>query len=98
MNHKGLAKTSSKPGKTKTMTAFEIHRGKLLLVDMPGYGHASRQEWGKEIMKYLQNRKQYVPSPLPHYPHRPHPPLPHLRPSPFSLLLHDRASLMLLPV
>ncbi|KAF7193369.1 putative GTP-binding protein EngB [Pseudocercospora fuligena] len=30
----------------------------LLVVDMPGYGSGSREEWGKEIMKYLLNRKQ----------------------------------------
>lgn len=33
---------------------------KVVLLDMPGYGRASRQEWGMEIMKYLQGRKQLV--------------------------------------
>ncbi|KAI5362044.1 Putative GTP-binding protein, ribosome biogenesis, YsxC [Septoria linicola] len=33
-------------------------RGGLLVVDMPGYGSGSREEWGGEIMKYLENRKQ----------------------------------------
>ncbi|KAM3416786.1 hypothetical protein BST61_g8378 [Cercospora zeina] len=32
--------------------------GGLLVVDMPGYGSGSREEWGGEIMKYLENRKQ----------------------------------------
>lgn len=31
---------------------------KLTVLDMPGYGHGSRNEWGEDIMKYLQNRKQ----------------------------------------
>ncbi|KAK4232647.1 P-loop containing nucleoside triphosphate hydrolase protein [Podospora fimiseda] len=28
----------------------------LVMVDMPGYGHASKQAWGKEIQKYLEKR------------------------------------------
>lgn len=35
-------------------------RGGVVVVDMPGYGAASREEWGMEIMKYLEGRKQYV--------------------------------------
>lgn len=37
-----------------------IGRGGLVVLDMPGYGKASRDEWGKEILKYLVRRKQYV--------------------------------------
>lgn len=33
--------------------------GKLAVLDMPGYGKGSREEWGPEIMKYLVGRKQY---------------------------------------
>ncbi|KAK4554691.1 hypothetical protein LTR86_008193 [Recurvomyces mirabilis] len=33
-------------------------RGGVVVVDMPGYGGGSREEWGKEVMKYLENRKQ----------------------------------------
>lgn len=32
--------------------------GGLVVVDMPGYGSGSREQWGKEITKYLENRKQ----------------------------------------
>ena len=32
--------------------------GTLMLVDMPGYGGGSRKEWGEEIMKYFEKRKQ----------------------------------------
>jgi GTP-binding protein len=31
---------------------------KLTVLDMPGYGHGSRDEWGQDIIKYLKNRKQ----------------------------------------
>jgi hypothetical protein len=37
-----------------------VGRGGLVVLDMPGYGKASREDWGTEILKYLQNRKQYV--------------------------------------
>lgn len=45
------------------MNAFGIGgtkggESKIVLLDMPGYGKASRTEWGVEIMKYLQGRKQ----------------------------------------
>lgn len=55
--------TSSKPGRTREMNAFGIGgtkggEHKVVLLDMPGYGKASRAEWGMEILKYLQGRKQ----------------------------------------
>ncbi|KAL2001465.1 hypothetical protein VTN02DRAFT_1701 [Thermoascus thermophilus] len=55
--------TSSKPGRTREMNAFGIGgtkggESKIVLLDMPGYGKASRTEWGVEIMKYLQGRRQ----------------------------------------
>lgn len=34
--------------------------GKVAVLDMPGYGKGSREEWGPEIMKYLVGRKQYA--------------------------------------
>lgn len=33
-------------------------RGGLVVLDMPGYGKASRESWGKEIVKYLVGRRQ----------------------------------------
>ena len=33
-------------------------RGGVVVVDMPGYGGGSREEWGKEALKYLTQRKQ----------------------------------------
>ena len=59
--------TSSKPGRTRSMNAFAVggedgigNPGKLTVLDMPGYGKGSREEWGTEIMKYLTGRKQYA--------------------------------------
>ena len=63
---RNLCHTSKKPGRTRTMNFFAVggedgmgNPGKIVLLDMPGYGKGSRAEWGKEIMKYLVGRKQY---------------------------------------
>ena len=60
-----MCHTSSKPGRTKTMNFFAVggednvgSPGKIVVLDMPGYGKGSRDEWGEEIMKYLVGRKQ----------------------------------------
>lgn len=60
-NRKLLARTSSKPGKTKTINFFLIDK-KIYLVDVPGYGYASksheeRQNFGKYIEDYLIDNK-----------------------------------------
>lgn len=57
---KGLAKTSSSPGKTQLINHFGINDD-WFLVDLPGYGYAkvsktSRAEWAKMINYYLHNR------------------------------------------
>jgi len=57
LNRKGLVKTSSKPGHTRLINFFSIG-DKLHLVDMPGYGFRSREEWGESIMSYLTAREQ----------------------------------------
>jgi len=49
-NKKGLAMTSSKPGKTLLINHFIIN-GEWYLVDLPGYGYASR---GKSIRSQLK--------------------------------------------
>lgn len=54
---KMLAKTSSKPGKTRTMNFFLIDN-KFYIIDAPGYGYASksygeRQDYGKYIEECL---------------------------------------------
>ena len=62
---KEICHTSKHPGRTRSMNFFAIggqdpngNPGKLALLDMPGYGKASREEWGQEIVKYLTGRKQ----------------------------------------
>ncbi|KAL0089481.1 GTP-binding protein YsxC [Phycomyces blakesleeanus] len=56
-NNHNLVKTSSKPGHTRLLNFFNVS-DKCTLVDMPGYGFRSREEWGDLIIDYLTNRKQ----------------------------------------
>jgi GTP-binding protein len=35
-----------------------IGKGGLVVVDCPGYGFGSREEWGTEVVKYLRGRRQ----------------------------------------
>ncbi|CAO1604597.1 hypothetical protein XANCAGTX0491_008142 [Xanthoria calcicola] len=65
--NKNMCHISKNPGRTKTMNFFAVggedeqgNPGRLTVLDMPGYGHKSRAEWGEEIMKYLIGRKQLV--------------------------------------
>jgi GTP-binding protein len=56
-NHKGIAKTSAKPGKTQTINHFLVNNA-WYLVDLPGYGYAKasktmREKWAKMINDYL---------------------------------------------
>lgn len=62
IGRKGLARTSSKPGKTQTLNFYLINE-QFYFVDVPGYGYAQvsktkRQSWGKMIEKYLMERPQ----------------------------------------
>ena len=61
MGRRSLARTSSKPGKTRTINFYNIDE-KLRLVDLPGYGyaavsHAERDKWAETINRYLANRE-----------------------------------------
>ncbi|KAI9482248.1 putative GTP-binding protein EngB [Coemansia mojavensis] len=57
-----LVKTSKKPGHTSALNFFSLssraYPGSITVVDMPGYGFRSHQEWGKFIMEYLSTRKE----------------------------------------
>lgn len=58
---KMLAKTSSKPGKTRLINFFIIDE-KMYFVDLPGYGYAShsyqtREDFGNYIEEYLTDNK-----------------------------------------
>jgi GTP-binding protein len=60
-NHKAIAKTSSKPGKTQTINHFLVNNS-WYLVDLPGYGYAKisktmREKWVKMIRDYLVLRE-----------------------------------------
>ena len=61
INRKNLARTSSKPGKTRTINFYLIN-GEFRLVDLPGYGYAQvskaeKEKWGHIIEEYLSKRK-----------------------------------------
>jgi GTP-binding protein len=62
LNRKGLARISSKPGKTQTLNFYLINEI-LHFVDVPGYGYAKvskkeREAWGKMIETYFTRREQ----------------------------------------
>jgi GTP-binding protein len=62
LNRKGLARISSKPGKTQTLNFYLINEI-LHFVDVPGYGYAKvskseRAAWGKMIETYITSREQ----------------------------------------
>jgi GTP-binding protein len=64
LNRKGLARTSATPGCTRQINFFDIKSVaglELMLVDLPGYGFASRskserKEWAELIEHYLLER------------------------------------------
>lgn len=63
-NHKNLAKTSGKPGKTQLINHFKINNN-WFLVDLPGYGYArvskkTKETFQKFITDYFEKREQLV--------------------------------------
>ena len=61
---KGLARTSSTPGRTQALNFFLINRS-FYFVDLPGYGFARvprgvRESWGKIVTDYLAKREPLV--------------------------------------
>ncbi len=61
VNRKNLARTSSKPGKTRTINFYRVDDD-FRLVDLPGYGYAAvsksdKDLWAKIIDTYLVNRE-----------------------------------------
>lgn len=64
-NHKELAHTSSKPGKTRAISFFNIENGKFRMVDIPGYGYAKvslkqKETFSEMIDTYLSQRNNIV--------------------------------------
>ena len=63
-NHKNLAKTSGRPGKTQLINHFLINKS-WFLVDLPGYGYArvsksAKRKFQKFITNYFEKRRQLV--------------------------------------
>lgn len=63
-NHKSLAKTSGRPGKTQLINHFLINKN-WFLVDLPGYGYAKvsksvKAKFQKFITDYFETREQLV--------------------------------------
>lgn len=59
-NHKGMAKTSSTPGKTRAINFFTVS-DRVSFADLPGYGYAKvskseRADWGPMMEKYFTER------------------------------------------
>lgn len=62
VNHKNIARISSRPGKTQTLN-FYLVNGSFYLVDVPGYGYAAvdrrtQEKFGKMIEEYLEKREE----------------------------------------
>ena len=62
---KNLAKTSSTPGKTRSLNFYKVTPEEFYLVDLPGYGYArcsktERDKWAALIARYLQKNPWLV--------------------------------------
>ncbi|EQB40325.1 GTP-binding protein EngB [Sulfurimonas hongkongensis] len=70
-NHKGLAKVSSTPGKTRLINYFDVtfidrdtmQKKVAKFVDLPGFGYAKvsksmKHEWEKNLTDYISKREQ----------------------------------------
>jgi len=60
-NRRDLAKTSSTPGKTRSINYYKID-DKFYFVDLPGFGYAKtslkeRESWGKLLSEYIKTSK-----------------------------------------
>ena len=64
LRQKGLARTSSTPGRTQQINFFRVNQ-RFFFVDLPGYGYAKvpqalKESWRGLTEKYLKGRKQLV--------------------------------------
>ncbi len=64
LNRKKLARTSSSPGKTRTINFYQINDS-FRIVDLPGYGYAKvsrslSENWGDMIETYLSGRQRLL--------------------------------------
>ena len=61
---KGLARTSSTPGRTQTVNFYRVNRDHFF-VDLPGYGYARaprsvREQWGPMVEGFLTRRRNAI--------------------------------------
>jgi GTP-binding protein len=61
---KGLARTSSTPGRTQTVNFYRVNRAHFF-VDLPGYGYARapksvREQWGPMVEGFLERRREAI--------------------------------------
>jgi GTP-binding protein len=61
---KGLARTSSTPGRTQTVNFYRVNH-EHFFVDLPGYGYARapkrvRDDWGPMVDGFLERRKAAI--------------------------------------
>src|SRR5437867_23580 len=61
---RGLARTSSTPGRTQSLNFFLINE-RFRFVDLPGFGYARvpraiKSSWGEMVTNYLAKRTQLV--------------------------------------
>ena len=59
VERKSFARTSSTPGKTRTINFYNVNNG-FYLVDLPGYGYAKtgpveQEKWDRMIRRYLES-------------------------------------------
>jgi GTP-binding protein len=64
LSARGLARTSSTPGRTQSLNFFMINDG-FRFVDLPGFGYARvpkaiKSTWGEMVTSYLAKRTQLV--------------------------------------
>ena len=64
LNRHSLARTSGKPGKTRTINFYNVN-DEFRFVDLPGYGYArvskkEQQKWGSIIEEYINIRRNLV--------------------------------------
>lgn len=62
LGRRALARTSSQPGKTRTINFYDVN-DMMYVVDLPGYGYAKAPKseiakWGEMIETYLERRKE----------------------------------------
>ena len=58
LGRRALARTSSQPGKTRTINFYDVN-GVMYAVDLPGYGYAKvskaeKERWGRLMESYFQ--------------------------------------------